>query len=369
MAADRFARLEVKENPKEFEPKKVTVAFGRQGVEKLVRCLGNEDVDVILHSLQILDASTLTIQKNVILLLKYRGVEALNALSQIPDERVVLLAIQNLIHVAAVNAGCSRMLETKTLSNVTQLLSSEETSSVVKQTAYGLLSTLSTRVECVKRLLKEDILEFLLERIEGEEAPALKIGAMKVIANCGRLPVSPRDPHKLVRGGGVAAVLGAGGGATVTICVKLLKHEHPLVAANAAAILQVCSVTEQGRDIVVEAGAVKAMVELLVSNSGPVRKAVSGALLSLTISEAGKKQFHRMQGCYNLIDRLKKEASPDVLQNTIKIVSSMCCFPAARNELKDDGAAEVLETVAAMTNSSTTKNLAQLAMQNVLWEP
>lgn len=180
MAGDRFERLEVKENPKELQPKKVTLAFGRQGVTKLVQCLGNEDVDIILHSLEVLDKSILNMQKNVILFLKANGVEAVNELTLMADDSVVLLAVKCLIHVAAVNTGCARMLETKTVSNIMQILSSEDSVVGIKLTAYALLQTLSARVECVKRLLKLDILDFLLQQIDNDEDPQLKCAAMKV---------------------------------------------------------------------------------------------------------------------------------------------------------------------------------------------
>jgi hypothetical protein len=364
MSADRFARLEVKENPIELAPKQVTVAFGRQGVDKLVKCLGNEDVDIIVHSLEILDDSLLKIQKNVVLFLQVDGVEATNSLTLMPEETVAVLAIKCLTHVAAVNAGCARMLETKTVANLTQLLASEEASVAVKLAAYALLHKLSSRVDCVKQLLKEFLLDFLLQQIEAEQDPRLKTAAMDVVANCGHLPSNPREPHKLVRGGGVAAVLGAGGASTVGVCVKLLGHESPPVQASAARILQVCSLTEEGRDVVVEAGAVKVLVELVTAKSVAVRKAATAALLSLTISEAGKKQFHRLLGCAGLVDRLQHEPAPDVTQNVIKIVSSMCCYPAARKELKDDGAAEILQGIAeyhAAGGSQETRELALLA--------
>lgn len=371
MSADRFARLEVKENPREFEPKKVTVAFGRQGVTKLIKSLGNEDVDIILHALEILDDSTLKIQKNVILFIQAHGIEATNSLTLQAEESVVLLAIKCLIHVAAVNAGCARMLETKTVPNLTRILSSEEASGAVKLAAYALLHKLSSRVECVKRLIKVDILDFLLEQIEGEESPQLKSAAMEVVTNCGHLPVCPRDAHKVVRQGGVAAVLGAGGGRTVGVCVELLQHKADSVVASAARILQVCSLTEKGRDVVVESGAVKVLVDLVLSKNVAVRKASTAALLSLTLSETGKKQFHRLQGCSNLINRLKRDPSPDVMQNIIKIVSAMCCLPAARKELKEDGAAELLQGIADYnkTLNHETHELAKLAAKNVLWEP
>ena len=181
MAPDRFERLEAKENPREFQPKKVTVAFGRQGVTKLVGCLANEDVDIIVHALEILDDTLLKVQKNVILFLQCQGVQAANSLSVYPEEHVALLAIRCLIHVAAVNTGCTRMLETKTVSNLTQILSSEDVSAGVKLAAYALLHRLSSRVACIKRLLKEDLLDFLLHQVEAEEDPQLKSASMDEI--------------------------------------------------------------------------------------------------------------------------------------------------------------------------------------------
>lgn len=369
MEADRFERLEVKDSPKQLAPKKVTLAFGRQGVSKLVKCLGNEDLDIILHSLEVLDQSTLSMQKNVILFIKAGGVEAVNELTLLPNEDVVVRAVRCLIHVAAVTTGCARMLETKTVSNTVQILSSEEVSVGVKFICYTLLQKISSRVECVKRLLKEDILDFLLQQIDNEEDPKLRCAAMQVIANCGNLPANPNASHALVRAGGVAAILGAGGSGTVPTCVELLNDENSAVQACAAKILQVCSLTEVGRDEVVAAGAVKAMANLVTVSNVAVRKNVTAALLSLAISEDGKKQFHRLLGCTFLINRLSRETSPDVLQNAIKIVSSMCCLPAARLELKADGAAGILEDISANGRSPTTRSLAALARENVLWEP
>lgn len=71
---------------------------------------------------------------------------------------------------------------------------------------------------------------------------------MQVIANCGHLPANPREAHALVRAGGVASVVAAGEHGTVPACVELLKEEDVYVQAHAARILQVCSLTEEGRD-------------------------------------------------------------------------------------------------------------------------
>ncbi len=368
---DRFARLEVKENPQDLAPKKVTLAFGRQGVDKLVGCLDDADVDIVTHALEVLDATVLKVQKNVVLFLKYKGVEALNNLTQ-PQQQtddVVLLAVRCLVHVAAVNTGCARMLETKSVANVRLLLASEEVPVDVKLACYALLATLSSRLECVKHLLKEEILDFMLQRIDSEEVPQLKVAGMVVVANCGRLQADKKDPSKIVRGGGVAAVLAAGGGGSVAQCVALMHSEEPGVVAAAADILQVCSLTEEGRDRVVDAGAVKIMTGLVVSKSGAVRRAVTAALLSLTVSETGKKQFHRLEGCSHLVSRLSGEPSPDVLQNAIKIISAMCCLPAARTQLKDEGAPRLLQQIAADHPNATTRSVADLANKNVLWEP
>merc|ERR1719198_2103273 len=180
-----------------------------------------------------------------------------------------------------------------------ELLISEVSSTKVKHYALAVLIAMSKTIKAATSFVNTPkFMTFILERAKNLETPSLQADALRVIANCCHVP----DTLDAEMTGGVSAALGAGNAGTVRLCVELLKHEESVVKEHAAIVLQACSVIEKGRDEVVEAGAVRVLNELLTDRSVSIRRASSGALMSLTINETGKKEFFRFLGCENLVD-------------------------------------------------------------------
>ena len=262
--------------------------------------------------------------------------------------------------------GRDGLLRADTLANMIELLRSSDSSVKVKHHALALLISMSKTIKAASAFVKtKQFMSFILERAKNLETPSLQADALRVIANCCHVP----DSLDTEMTGGVSAALGAGNAGTVRLCVELLKHEESVVKEHAAIVLQACSVIEKGRDEVVEAGAVRVLNELLTDRSVSIRRASSGALMSLTINETGKKEFFRFLGCENVVDLLRREKDFDVRQNVVKIVSAMCCFPDARFRLKKLETTELLDKMIAGTKDQLTILICRTAIDNVNWEP
>merc|ERR1711937_1043573 len=228
-----------------------------------------------------------------------------------------------------------------------ELLGSEASSTKVKHYALAVLIAMSKTIKAATSFVNTPkFMSFILERAKNLETPSLQADALRVIANCCHVP----DSLDAEMTGGASAALGAGNAGTVRLCLELLKHEESVVKEHAAIVLQACSLIEKGRDEVVDAGAVRILNELLINKNVSIRRASSGALMSLTINEKGEKDFY-------------------VRQNVVKIVSAMCCYPDARYKLKRLETTSLLQKMSAASTDQLSKLICQTAIDNVNWEP
>merc|ERR1719198_31101 len=91
-----FAALEAKPNVLYIHPKKITLAFGLQGVPQLIVYLGSDDVDVVRNCLDVLNTNVLKVPKQICMFAKYKGVNKTVELTQRNDDSVAVPALQAL---------------------------------------------------------------------------------------------------------------------------------------------------------------------------------------------------------------------------------------------------------------------------------
>lgn len=297
---------------------------------------------------------------------KYKGVNKTVELTQRNDDSVAVPALQALHKCSANPNGRDGLLRADTLNNMVKLLGSPDSSVKVKHWALAVLISMSKTIKAATSFVNTPkFMSFILERAKNLKTASLQADALRVIANCCHVP----DSLDTEMSGGVSSALSAGNAGTVRLCVELLNHAKNIVKEHAAIVLQACSLIEKGRDEVVDAGAVRRLNELVLDKNVGIRRASSGALISLTINEKGKKEFYRFLGCENLVSLLQKENDFNVKQNVVKIVSAMCCYPDARYKLKGLGTTGLLEKLSAATKDELTKAICSRAIDNVNWEP
>ena len=199
----------------------------------------------------------------------------------------------------------------------------------VKDAAYGAL------IACAKRsmplqatIVAQGALPVLVTKA-GLEAAAEKPLRMAAALELVRAILVGRNPS------GAPQLIAANAVPALTAMLALwpgppLTAERATAKEGAAAVLHLMCHEDAGKEAAVAAGAVPLLYDLMLLDRRSARAAASGALMAITVADAGKKAFElaAADGMAALVGLVQREAAgeEDVMINLMQVRGGSCVF-------------------------------------------
>lgn len=165
---------------------------------------------------------------------------------------------------------------------------------------------------------------------------------------------------------GLGDSLQAGGTRT---CIQLLASESMDVRKEAANTLCFLCFTEAAKQDAITNGAVAVLCKLLRDPSYQVISAAAGALMAITTTDEGKREFVPAEGAEAVMGLLAYNDSRSVRLNILKVICNVAVHPKVRKQMREDARVlPALEDFELGADTLVAKH-ASIAMAAVLWEP
>jgi len=304
----------------------------------------------------------------------------LNAANDSPEVRV--LATQALAIVTRHRAGREFALAAEITPRLAALAdSSKERDAQVRRNVLQCFVHLAASAAGIAHLLERGVLRQLIGKLESEtdlathascelvlieavREPAAWSSAMAdgVVATCARvmqgkqaLPLTCDAARRVRQADGVVAT------DLRPLFLSLERLAH-LVAHVAAPKLA-------GKDACVQANIVPMLVELLAHPVPAVRIAASLALLHLTNCESGKVAALKCQALEALVEGALQDPDAMVQCQTMQALANLAEHPKAKTDERMGAAVEQLKGLQQTHSSDKVRHAAQLAIDQITWQP
>lgn len=304
----------------------------------------------------------------------------LNASNESPEVRV--LATQALAVVTRHRAGREFALAAEITPRLAALAdSSKEREAQVRRNVLQCFVHMGASAAGVAHLLERGVLRQLIAKLDSEtdlathaacelvlleavREPAAWAAAMAdgVVATCARvlqgkqsLPLTCDAARRVRQADGVVAT-------DLRPLFLSLERLAQLVAHVAAPKLA-------GKDACVQANIVPMLVELLSHPVPAVRIAASLALLHLTNCESGKVAALKCQALAPLIEAALDDQDPIVQCQAMQALANLAEHPKAKTDERMVAAVQQLKVLQQSHTSDKVRHAAQLAIDQITWQP